>query len=77
MLYCVVIDPLSLFVMISLILFFQIREAEEPVVETEKNVDAEKQSGDEETSDANKENPANEPEEKEPEDKVTFIIFLL
>ncbi|PON64601.1 Hyaluronan/mRNA-binding protein [Parasponia andersonii] len=44
-------------------------EAEEPVVETEKNVDAEKQLGDEETVDANKESPVNEPEEKEPEDK--------
>ncbi|EXC02062.1 hypothetical protein L484_024026 [Morus notabilis] len=43
-------------------------EVEEPVVENEKNVDAEK-LGDEEASDANKEKPEKEAEEKEPEDK--------
>lgn len=31
--------------------------------------------GEEDAVDANKENPVNEPEEKEPEDKVT-VIFL-
>jgi len=44
-------------------------EAEEPVTEGEKNVGAEKQLGEEEAVDANKESPVNEPEEKEPEDK--------
>ncbi|KAL5750847.1 hypothetical protein ACOSP7_025450 [Xanthoceras sorbifolium] len=44
-------------------------ETEEPVVENEKNVSAEKPSGEEDAVDANKENPVNEQEEKEPEDK--------
>uniref|UniRef100_A0A5B7BPJ7 Putative nuclear RNA-binding family protein n=1 Tax=Davidia involucrata TaxID=16924 RepID=A0A5B7BPJ7_DAVIN len=45
-------------------------ETEVPVNENEKNVDAEKQLGQEDAGDANKkENPVNEPEEKEPEDK--------
>ncbi|XP_030500392.2 RGG repeats nuclear RNA binding protein A [Cannabis sativa] len=44
-------------------------EAEEPVAETEKNVDAEKPLGEEESPDANKDSPVAEPEEKEPEDK--------
>ncbi|XP_059657645.1 RGG repeats nuclear RNA binding protein A-like [Cornus florida] len=44
-------------------------ETEEPVIEIEKNVDADKQMGQEDAGDANKENPANEPEEKEPEQK--------
>ncbi|KAK3434646.1 hypothetical protein EUGRSUZ_D02118 [Eucalyptus grandis] len=44
-------------------------EPEEPVVEVEKNVGSEKQLVDEEAADASKENPLNEPEEKEPEDK--------
>uniref|UniRef100_A0A5B7BP35 Putative Hyaluronan/mRNA-binding protein n=1 Tax=Davidia involucrata TaxID=16924 RepID=A0A5B7BP35_DAVIN len=45
-------------------------ETEEPVNDNEKNVDAEKQLGQEDAGDANKkENPVNEPEEKEPEDK--------
>lgn len=47
------------------------REAEEPVIESEKNVSAEKLLGDEEAVDVNKESPVNEPEEKEPKDKVT------
>lgn len=46
------------------------RETEEPVVENEKNIDTEKQPGEEDVVDANKDSPANEPEEKEPEDKV-------
>ncbi|XP_030524894.1 RGG repeats nuclear RNA binding protein A-like [Rhodamnia argentea] len=44
-------------------------ETEEPVVEVEKNVGSEKQLVDEDGTDASKENPVNEPEEKEPEDK--------
>ncbi|KAF3971131.1 hypothetical protein CMV_005235 [Castanea mollissima] len=45
-------------------------DAEEPVTENERNVGAEKQLGGEDNvGDANKENPVNEPEEKEPEDK--------
>ncbi|XP_075489326.1 LOW QUALITY PROTEIN: RGG repeats nuclear RNA binding protein A-like [Primulina tabacum] len=43
-------------------------ETEEPVVEGEKNVDAEKPSEQEDVN-ANKETPANEPENKEPEEK--------
>ncbi|PSR93480.1 Protein CBFA2T2 like [Actinidia chinensis var. chinensis] len=44
-------------------------KTEEPINETEKNVDAEKQLGQEDSGDANKENPASEPEEKEPVEK--------
>ncbi len=44
-------------------------ENEEPINETEKNTNAEKQLGEENASDANKDNPVNELEEKEPEDK--------
>lgn len=44
-------------------------ETEEPAVENEKNVSAEKPAGEEEAVDANKENPVNEQEEKEPENK--------
>lgn len=44
-------------------------ETEEPAGENEKNVNAEKQPGAEEATDANKESPVSEPEEKEPEDK--------
>ncbi|KAL3497562.1 hypothetical protein ACH5RR_040294 [Cinchona calisaya] len=46
-------------------------EAEEPINEGEKNIDAEKQSGQEIVEDATKDAPADEPEEKEkePEDK--------
>lgn len=44
-------------------------ENEEPINETEKNTSAEKQLGEEIAADANKENPVNESEEKEPEDK--------
>ncbi|KAJ0105722.1 hypothetical protein Patl1_18399 [Pistacia atlantica] len=45
------------------------RETEEPVVENEKNVSADKPAGEEDAGDANKENPVNEQEEKEPEEK--------
>ncbi|CAK9173297.1 unnamed protein product [Ilex paraguariensis] len=44
-------------------------EEREPVNESEKIVDAEKQSSQEDVGDAKKDNPLNEPEEKEPEDK--------
>ncbi|KAI6702324.1 hypothetical protein NL676_011460 [Syzygium grande] len=44
-------------------------ETEEPVIEVEKNVGSEKPLVDEEGADASKDNPVNEPEEKEPEDK--------
>ncbi|CAN6580546.1 unnamed protein product [Malus baccata var. baccata] len=44
-------------------------ETEEPGTETEKNVGAEKQSGENEAADANKEDTVNETEEKEPEEK--------
>lgn len=44
-------------------------EMEEPVVENEENVTAEKQTGVEENVAAEKENPVNESEEKEPEEK--------
>ena len=52
---------------------FEFRETEEPINEAEKTVDAEKQLGQEDSGDANKENPENEPEEKEPEEKVTIL----
>lgn len=53
----------------------KIRDVEEPLTENEKNVGAEKQLGGEDNvGDANKENPVNEPEEKEPEDKVNCPI---
>ncbi|KAK6947521.1 Stm1-like, N-terminal [Dillenia turbinata] len=42
---------------------------EEPTVENEKNVAAEKQPGEEEAGDATKESPVTEQQEKEPEEK--------
>lgn len=51
------------------------RETEEPVNDGEKNVDAEKQLGQEDGGDTNKENPVAEPEEKEPEDKVNVRLL--
>lgn len=57
--------------------FDLIRVAEGGVTETDKNLVDEKPAVDEEAADANKENPANEAEEeKEPEDKVNFYIYL-
>lgn len=53
------------------------RETEEPVVENEKNIGSEKQSGEEDAADINKESPVDEPEEKEPEDKVRGHIRTL
>jgi len=44
-------------------------EPEEPVTEGEKNVESEKPAEQEDVVDANKENPAGETEEKEPEEK--------
>ncbi|KAG8374656.1 hypothetical protein BUALT_Bualt10G0018700 [Buddleja alternifolia] len=44
-------------------------ETEEPVNEVEKNVDSEKQPGQDDVVDANKESDGNEQEEKEPEEK--------
>lgn len=53
------------------------RETEEPINGGEKSVDAEKQLGQEDVGDANKENPVTEPEEKEPEDKVNVSLTIL
>lgn len=57
---------------------FRNRETEEPVNEGEKNVGYEKQSGQEDVGDANKESSANEQEEKEPDERVllSFLILL-
>lgn len=67
------IDALLLFAYVcqflcsSCLLF---RVTEEVVNEGEKNLGAEKPVGEEDVADGNKENPVNEPEEKEPEEKV-------
>ncbi|GFY92736.1 hyaluronan [Actinidia rufa] len=50
---------------------------EEVVNEGEKNLADEKPSGEEDATNVNKENPTNEPEEKEPEDKVNVFYFIL
>lgn len=50
----------------------KIRETEENVNENEKK-STEKQFGEEDAADANKENAANETEEKEPENKVVLL----
>lgn len=55
--------------------FANFRETEEPVAETE-NTNAEKPSGEENAADANKENPVDEQEEKEPEEKVPFYFSI-
>lgn len=47
-----------------------LRVTDEVVNETEKNLADEKPALDEEVADGNKDSPANETEEKEPEDKV-------
>ncbi|KAL0395205.1 UNVERIFIED_CONTAM: RGG repeats nuclear RNA binding protein A [Sesamum latifolium] len=49
--------------------FLNFRETEEPTNEGVKNVDSEKQSGEDDVFDANKDSSANEQEEKEPEEK--------
>lgn len=53
------------------------RETEEPVNDGDKSVDTEKQLGQEDVGDANKENPVTDPEEKEPEDKVNASLIIL
>lgn len=54
------------------------RETEEAVVDAEKTVAVEKQTGDEEGADASKENAVKEAEEEaEPEDKVKFCMFIV
>ena len=45
--------------------------------EGEKNLADEKPSREEDATNVNKEDPANEPEEKEPEDKVNVFYFIL
>lgn len=50
----------------------EFRETEEPVVDNEKSVITEKQPEEEDAAAASKDAAANEPEEKEPEDKVNF-----
>ncbi|KAJ9147657.1 hypothetical protein P3X46_029792 [Hevea brasiliensis] len=45
------------------------QETEEPVVENEKDISSEKQPGEEDAADANKDSPVDQPEEKEPENK--------
>lgn len=50
------------------------RETEVPVNDGEKIVEAEKEAGQEEAEDTNKDSTAAEPEEKEPEEKVTVIF---
>jgi len=57
----------------------EFRETEEPVVDNEKSVITEKQPEEEDAAaaskdaaDASKDAAVNEPEEKEPEDKVNF-----
>lgn len=56
--------------------FVIIRVTEEAADETEKNVVGdEKPVVEEDAPDSNKENPANETEEKEPEDKVNVFDF--
>ena len=47
-----------------------IRATEEPTTEVEKSPVAEKEGGEDATTDAKKDSPAAEQEEKEPEDKV-------
>lgn len=59
----------------------EFRETEEPVVDNEKSVITEKQpeeddaaAASKDAADASKDAAANEPEEKEPEDKVNFLF---
>lgn len=53
------------------------RTTEEPATEVEKSPVAEKQGAEDETTDANKETPADAQEEKEPEAKVYIHGLLL
>lgn len=52
------------------------RVTEEVVNVTEKNLSDDKPVGDEGAEDGNKEAPADEAEEKEPEDKVYFCFIV-
>lgn len=65
------------YLLACLLFFSKSRETEEPVVQIEKNVTTEKQSGEEDAVDANKDSPVTEPEEKEPEDKVGCLLLNL
>ena len=58
-------------------MFPLLRMTEEVVNEGEKNLADEKRSGEEDATNVNKENTTNEPEEKEPEDKVNVFYFIL
>lgn len=58
-------------------MFSLFRVTEEVVNDDEKNVGAEKPSGEEDAADVNKESPAKEDEEKEAEDKVNIFYFKL
>ena len=71
MLQCVV---MSIYIYICSFCPSKLRDTEEPVTETDKNVVAEKQLGEENAGHDNKENPVNESEEKEPEDKVNHLV---
>jgi hypothetical protein len=71
MLQCVV---MSIYIYICSLCPSKLRDTEEPVTETDKNVVAEKQLGEENAGHDNKENPVNESEEKEPEDKVNHLV---
>ncbi|KAG8374655.1 hypothetical protein BUALT_Bualt10G0018600 [Buddleja alternifolia] len=51
-------------------------ETEEPVNEVEKNVDSEKQPGQEDVVDATKESDRKEQEEKEPEPEEKVLLFI-
>ena len=53
------------------------RAAEEAVNETEKNMGDEKPLQEDDTGGVNPENSAKEPEETEPEDKVSMFSFLV
>lgn len=67
------------FIMIYLHIIFSwfLSRAEEVVNEDEKTLNAEKlPSGEEETTDATKETPSNETEEKEPENKVMIFSII-
>lgn len=52
--------------------FFIFRVTEEGVNATEKNLGEEKPVGEVDAADGNKDTPANETEEKEPEEKVSY-----
>lgn len=73
--------------MVSLFLLFKnklilfvclpaISRVTEAVNETEKNLGDDKPAGEEGAADGDKETPAGEPEEKEPEDKVHTLPLL-